>query len=349
MFKKTFAIFLILLASACSSKISNFGSYLPQEFPKTSFMPNPETVQGKAPKVVVFELDNGENEVAKQADLGESITVALENVLTQNRLAQLVDRKAAKKLEKEIVLIEMNKTGSYKGPEIAEYAISGSIGNAGFTSKYSSGMVLPTFTGGITRVPPSFKYISDVSGNIKIYELPSMKVIENIEFAGKKTKKEQVKTNNNISIGGIIEFGGQKSEGLKRDDGLVRNAGIEAIDNISFILKNFFAKKGFISEKRVLKNKVIFKISVGRSDGVKAGDRFEVIGKYETFNALTGEDEIESRIIASGKVADRIDLKSSWVLIDDEDSVNLVRLGDLVRFKYERSFLGKSGKFFSRF
>jgi hypothetical protein len=210
-------------------------------------------------------------------------------------------------------------------------------------------MVIPTSTGGFTRVPPSFEYTSDVSGNIKIYELPSMKVIENIEFFGKKTKKEQVKTNNNISIAGIIEFGGQKVGGLKRDDGLVRNAGIEAIDNISFILKNFFAKKGFILGKRSLKNKSIFKISVGRSDGVKVGDKFEVIGKYENFNALTGKIEIESRIVASGKVVDHINPKSSWILIDDEDSVNLVRLGDLVKFKYKRGFFSKAGKFMNGF
>jgi hypothetical protein len=349
MTRKITIIPILFLISACSPNISNFHSYLPQEFPRTNFMPSPDMVEGKSPKVVVFELDDGENETARQAELGKSMTVALENVLSEHRLAQIVDRKAAKKLEKEIALIEMNKTGTYKGPQIADYAISGAIGNAGFTSKYSSGMVLPSASGTLTRIPPSFTYISDVAGNVKIYELPSMTVIENIEFTGKKTKKEQVRTNNNISIGGIIEFGGQKAEGLSRDDGLVRNAGIEAVDNISFILKNFFAKKGFILEKRALKNKAIFKISVGSSDGVKSGDKFEIIGKYENFNALTGKTEIERRVIVSGKVSDRIDPKSSWVLIDDKDSVNLIRLGDLVKFKYKRSFFNKAEKFVSNF
>jgi hypothetical protein len=345
MLQKSIFIFLILVISSCSAKISNFNSYLPQTFPRTSFMPSPEEAQGRSPKVVVFELDNGKNEVAKQADLGNSITVAVENVLTQNRLAELIDRSAAKKLKKEIALAEMNKTGSYEGPEIANYAVSGAIGNAGFTKKYSSGMVLPNSTGGLTRIPPSFKYIADVSGNIKIYELPSMKVIENISFSGRKTKTEQVKTDNNISIGGIIEFGGQKAEGLNRDDGLVRNAGIDAIDNISFAIKNFFAKKGFVLAKRVLKDKAIFQISVGSSSGVKAGDKFEVIGKYENFNVLTGKTEIERRVIASGKVADHINPKSAWVLIDDEESVNAIRLGDVVHFRYSRSFFGKLDKF----
>ncbi len=342
--KKTIIILAALTASSCTPTISNFNAYLPQQFPKTNFMPSIDLVDGKPPKVVVFELDEGKNEIANQADLGKSITVSVENVLTENRLAELVDRKIATKLEQEIVLAEMNKTGSYKGPQVADYAISGTIGNAGFTKKYSGGFVIPNKDGTLTKTAPKFTYTSDVSGNIKIYELPSMQVVANLEFAGKKSKSEEVKTNNNISIGGLVEFGGQKAEGLNRDDGLVRNAGKEAIDNVSFDIKNFFAKKGFILEKRALKDKVIFKISVGSADGIKVGDKFEVIGKYETQNAITSKSEIERRIITSGVVSDKIDPKSSWVLIDDSDVVNSVRLGDMVQFKYKRGFWSKTAK-----
>ncbi|MES2677046.1 MAG: hypothetical protein V4612_01855 [Pseudomonadota bacterium] len=342
--KKTFTILLALSAGACSPTISNFNAYLPQQLPKTNFMPSKDVAEGRPPKVVVFELDEGKNDVANQADLGKSITVAVENVLTENRLAELVDRKIATKLEKEIALAEMNKTGSYKGPQVADYAISGAIGNAGFTKKYSGGFVIPNKDGTLTKTAPKFTYTSDVSGNIKVYELPSMQVVANLEFAGKKSKSEEVKTNNNVSIGGLIEFGGQKAEGLNRDDGLVRNAGREAIDNVSFDIKNFFAKKGFILEKRVLKNKAIFKVSVGSADGVKMGDKFEVIGKYEIENSLTGKTEVERRIIVSGEVSDKIDPKTAWVLIDDSDVVNSIRLGDMVQFKYKRGFWSKTTK-----
>lgn len=334
-------IILLLFFSSCSPTISNFNSYLPQVLPRTDFMPSPDLAEGKSPKIVVFELDDKSNETAKQAELGKSITVAVENVLTQNRLAELVDRSAAEKLEKEIALAEMNKTGSYKGPRIADYAISGAIGNAGFAKKYSSGFVLPNKDGSFTRIPPKFTYSTSVLGNLKVYELPSMQVVENFEFSGRKSRSEEVKTDNNLSVGGLIEFGGQKAEGLNRDDALVRSAGIEAIDDISFDIKNFFAKKAFIMEKRSLKDKSIFKISAGSLDGIKQGDKFEVIGKYEINNELTGKTEIERRIIASGVVADKIDPNSAWVLIDDEETENLIRLGDMVQFKYKRSFGSK--------
>jgi hypothetical protein len=347
MFKTPTIIFLVLIASSCSPKISNFNSYLPHPLPQTNFMPSVETVEGKPPKVVVFELDEGKNSDAKDADLGRSMVVNVENILTKNRLAELVDRKIAKKLEKEIALAEMHKTGSYKGPAVADYAVSGAISSAGFNKKYSAGYVIPNKNGGFTKTDPKFKYTGNVMGNLKIYELPSMQVVGNVEFSGKKSRSENVKMDNNLSIGGLIEFGGQKAEGLKKDNDLVRMAGKEAIENSAVEIKNFFAKKGFILEKRVLKNKVIFKISVGSADGIKIGDKFEVIGKYEIDNSLTKKSEIESRIIGSGKVADKIDPKSSWILMDDADVVNSIRLGDVVKFKYKRSFFDKAGRFVS--
>lgn len=349
MSKKTSAIFSLalvtLFASSCTPTISNFGSYQPQPFPRTSFMPTSDMVEGKPARVVVFELDQGQNQIAQQADLGKSITVNTENVLTKNHLAQLVDRNIAGKLQQEIALAEMNKTGVYKGPEVADYAVSGAIANAGFTKKYSNGMMIPT-RNGVTNIPPKFTYTADVSGNIKVYELPSMSVVANFEFSAKKSRSEDVKTDNNISVGGgLLQFGGQKAEGLNRDDGLVRKAGADAIDSIAVDIKNFFAKKGFILEKRVLKDKAIFKINVGSADGIEAGDKFEVIGKYQTKNALTDKAEIERRIIASGVVSDRIDPKTCWILIDDEKTINTIRLGDMVQFKYQRSFFDKASKF----
>ena len=344
MIKKTILIFTIFIISSCSSKIYNFESYLPQPFPKTNFMPDSDMVAGKPSKVVVFELDEGKNTIAKRAGLGEVLTINLENSLTKHRLAELVDRKIATKLKKEITLAEMNKTGSYKGPIIADYAISGAISEAGFNKKYSSGFIIPDGKGGITKTKPKFTYTGSVAGNIKIYELPSMQVIETFEFSGKESRSEDVKTDNNISIAGLIEFGGQKTQGLERDDNLVREAGKEAIESIEIAVKNFFAQRGFILEKRVFKNKTIFKISVGSSNGIKTGDKFIVIGKYEIQNAITNEIEIEDRIIAQGKVSNKINPKFSWVIIEDDNVINSIRLGDAVRFQYQKSWLNKIQK-----
>ena len=343
--KKIIITTSVLFFTACAPTISNFNSYQKQPISKTAFMPDPEVIEGIRPtKVVVFNLDENDIQIAKQASLGSAVTANIENALTKDRLAKLVDRKSASKLEKEIALAEMNKTGSYKGPEIADYAISGTISNASFTKKYSSGGIYPNKDGSMTRVPPKFTYIGDISGNIKIYELPSMSVVENFEFSGKKSRVENVQSDNNVSIGGLVEFGGQQAKGIDRDDNLVRKAGEEAISDLSVDIKNFFARRGFILERRSLKSKSIFKINLGSSDGIAQGDKFEITGQYETENALTGKNEVERRIIAEGAVSDKIDPQTSWVIIDDNQAIENIRIGDSVKFKYKKSFFNKIGK-----
>lgn len=328
---------LLLILSACSTTIKNFGEYQKQFLSKTNFMPTKENLDGKAPKIVVFALDQNSNEVATQTGLGDSLANNVENVLGKNRLGEIVDRKAAAKLQKEIQLSEMSKTGSYKGPIVADYAISGAISNAGFTSKYSSGS---TYYNPQSRqmvsIPPKYTYSADVAGNLKIYELPSLAVIESIEFSAKKSRSEAVQQDGGISLGGL-QIGGKKVEGTKRDDSLVRKAGEDAIIDAEVSIKNFFAKKGYILEKRTLDSKAIFKISLGSDDGIKQNDKFEVSGKYESQNPITNEIEVERKIIATGSVSDLIDPKSSWVVIDDAKKAEAIRLGDAVKMKYEKS------------
>jgi PBP1b-binding outer membrane lipoprotein LpoB len=335
---KIFFLFIALIISSCSAtKISDFTKYQKQFIGKTDFLPTQEAMEGKSPKIVVFALDENENQTAKQAQLGNAIANNIENVLSKNRLAELVDRKAAEKLQKEISLAEMNKTGSYKGPKVAEYAISGAISNADFINKYSSGSTyVDPKTLNVITIPPKFTYSSSVSGNLKIYELPSLTVVESIEFAGKKSRSENVQQKGGLSLGGL-QIGGEQTRGNDRDDGLVRKAGEDAIDEIKVAIKNALAKKGYILEKRSYENKSIFKITLGSLDGIHQGDKLEVIGQYETENAISGKSEIERRIITTGKISDQIDPKTSWIIIDDKEKINSIRLGDAIKMKYEKS------------
>jgi len=342
-------LFTLLLVSSCSTTIKNFDKYEKQFLSKSSFLPTPENLEGKSPKLVVFPFDEHDNEVAKQAGLGVSIANDVENVLTRDRLVEIVDRSAAAKLQKEISLAEMNKTGSYKGPKVADYAISGSISNADFNSKYSSGSTyVNPKNGQIISIPPRFTYTSHATGNIKVYELPSLTVIENIEFSGQKSRSENVQQNGGISLGGL-QIGGQQVSGTSRDDGLVRGAGDDGVDEAKVALKNAFAKKGYILEKRVFDKKTIFKISLGSQDGIKQDNEFEVIGQYEVENPITNQTEIERRIITTGKVSDKIDPKSSWVVIEDSEKENSIRLGDAVKIKYKKSQLEAFGKLAKNF
>lgn len=345
---KTINLAIILLLASCAPTIKNFDDYQKQFLAKTEFMPTKENLENAPPKIVVFALDENDNQVANQAQLGNSIANNIENILAKNRLAELVDRKAATKLQKEIALSEMKKTGSYKGPKVSDYAVSGTISNAGFTSKYSSGGIYYTKQTGLVTTPPNYKYSSDVAGNLKIYELPSLAVVDTIEFSGKKTRTENVQQAGGVSLG-ALQVGGEKVKGADRDDSLVRKAGEDAIDNIIIDIKNAFAKKGYILEKRSYGNKSVFKINLGSLDGLKHGDKFEIVGQYQSQNAITDEMEAERRIIAQGTVTDRIDPKTAWIVVDDNKKADVIRLGDMIKLKYNKSSFDGFGKFVKSF
>ena len=69
--------------------------------------------------------------------------------------------------------------------------------------------------------------------------------------------------------------------------------------------------------------------------GLEVSD--EVISQYETENPITGKTEIERRIIATGKVTNLIDPKSSWIIIDNKDQESKIRLGDIIKMKYSKN------------
>ncbi len=333
---KTYIVILLaLIFTSCAPKIKNFDSYNKQYLPQSSFLPTKKDLNSNLPKVVVFKFDSNNIETAKQAKLEESLAEYIENLISKNNLANILDRSSTKKLKDEIKLSELNQTGSYKGPQIADYAVSGSVSNASFSKKYkSSGVMYDSNTGALVSVPARYIYESDVEGSLKIYEIPSLKVLKNIKFSGYSTRQENVKSDG-LNIGSI-SFG-KKDPGLEKDNGLVRKAAGDAIKAVEPFLKQALIKKGYILEKRVHEDKVIFKVSLGSNNGIKHGDNLEIVGKYEIENPITKESEIEKRILAKGKVTNLINPKSCWIVLNKDKEISKIRLGDIVNMMYKQS------------
>lgn len=335
-------LLIIFLAQSCSPNIkNNFSKYQKQFLPKTNFMPSKKELKKKQAKVVIFALDDNDIKVAKDAKLGINIANNIENIIATNKLGEIIDRSANKKLEQEIALNELKNNKIYQGPKVADYAISGSISDASFSSKYRNGYTyINPRNYQLVTIPAQYQYFSKVSGNIKIYELPSLSAIAVINFNGLDSRNENAKRNGGVSLGGI-QIGGKTESGITRDDGLIRSAANKSINKLKIKLQNIFAKTGYILEKRQFKNKIIFKISIGESDGVKKGDKVAISSKVENQNPITEEIEIETQQIANGYVSNKIDQKTSWIIVKNKDNANKIRLGDKIKLKYKPSFFAK--------
>ncbi len=333
-FKLKIILFLSLFTS-CSPKI-NLNLYHHELAPKSSFMPSKHIINKSLPKVVIFDFNENDNKVAKDSGIGSTLAIEIQNAISKNGLAKIVDRKIGKKLQKEIALSQAKGSSfSYKGPIIANYAISGEISNADFIKKYSAGSVIYN-EGKLITIPASFKYSASVSGSARIYEIPSMNVVQSFEFSGSAYRAENAQKQ-----GGFLGIGSTVQNGENFDAGLVRKAAKNSISNLDLPLKNSLSQDGYIIEKRSYKDKVVFKINLGSNDKIKTGDKFEIIGKFEIINPVTEKSEIEERILATGEVSNIVNPEFSWIILDKKEFNNKIRIGDIVDFRYKASLFNK--------
>lgn len=338
--KLTILTVLAAILSSCTPSIKDLNLYKKQFLTKSQYMPSKEQIRGKAPKIVVFTLEQN-GEVAENAKLGSSIATNLENVISKNKLGKLVDRRSAKKLKNEIALSEMNKSGSYKGPQIADFAITGNISSAGFTKKYNSASnYYNPKTGAYVRNPANFKYSTQTNGNVKILELPSLDVIDSIEFDGYASRTENVQSQGGFALGSL-SIGGTQATGANRDDNLVRKAGGDAIKNIEPELRGALSARGYILEKRVGEDFTIFKVTLGEKHGVKHGDKLKIISKFDVTNEIIQDSDIETRVVGEGIISNIVENNYSWIIVKEDKGAGKVRLGDQVKMNFERGSFAK--------
>lgn len=340
------SVLILIFISSCAPKIKNFDKYQNSAINESQFLPSKEELKQPLPKVIVFDFDDKNILVAKNANLSNSLAKNVEAIITENKLAEIVDRDLGQKLKDEIALAQINGDLSYQGPAISDFAITGTIFNANFTSNYiDSKSSYNSKTKQYTYTPAKYEYTANVGAIVKIVELPSLNVVKTLEFNESESYSEDVQTNGGLKIAGI-EIGTSNSQAKTQDDGLVRNAAYAGIRFIEEDIKNTLAKKGYILEKRKYKKKTIFKINLGSNDGIKHGDKFHVIGRYLEQNPISKESEEESKIIAEGVISDKINENSAWVVIKGDDNIEKIRMGDKVQIFYKKSIYKKNQKTF---
>ncbi len=308
---------LLAILYGCASQISNIAEFRPVVLQKSPLMPTEAQLNGHRPKVVVFEIEDGGNVVASQAALGRSLTGDIENVLSSR--AELIDRKAASKLKDEITLVEANQIDSEEGseitgPEIADYGISGKITNAGFTHRFKEGSSWTDKKGINHYTAPTFRYTAKVSGVLKIFQIPSLKVVKTISFSDNKGRTEEARSSQQYA---------------ERDDAMVLGAGADAIQSSRIMLENFFGKRGYVVDARRKGERIIYKVTFGRNDGIQPGKECDIYSALESINQITGKKTYEQVKLCEGIVTNLVSPDTAWIEVDNGDS--LLKLGDEVR------------------
>ncbi len=320
------ALAALVSLSGCGAAIENLNAYKPYEIPRADIMPSKEAIKGGKIKVVIMSVDDSGFAAARSSNLGEGINRMIETKIAKDRAIEILDRSATQKFEDEIRLNEMNGAVSSDNAllDSANYAIAAELKNASFTSRFVQTQRWTDDKGKVHVIPAHYIYTAEVDGQIKIYELPSMRIDKIIPFSDNKRRSEDSK------------FLGKRAY---VDNGLMSNAAEDAIHAARIELKNFFAPKGYLIEARRDGSDTIIKISLGSQDGIKEGDELEVLTRKRTTNLLTEEESVELHRVAVAKVSNQIQAKSAWAAIESEIDGEQIRLGDEVKVLYSKGFM----------
>ncbi|WP_027367610.1 hypothetical protein [Desulfocurvibacter africanus] len=315
---------LCLSLAGCAPTISNLAEYRAIPLSQADYLPSVEQLKTQKIKIVVFPLSEGATHMAKRSNLGTVTAETIESKLSGGTV-EIVDRQSAKKLQQEVMLSEITNQGTYNGPEVADFAISGNIDKATFGYQYTAAYTYRDSQGKTYDYPAAYHFSAIVSGKIKIFQLPSLKVVKTITFTDSVGMSEDA--HDRVITG-------------RTGTALVIQAATDAIHSARFELKNFFAKKGYVLEKRAKKNdKAIYKVNLGTEDGLKTGDVCQIYTLSKSVNALTREESTEEFLLGEGKVSNQMGANYSWLVVRDSDLQSPIRLGDYVKAKYSKSLL----------
>jgi hypothetical protein len=329
----SFLVSFLFLGCGTSIKLSQ---YQPALLKKSKFIPSKNRLlSNELPKVIIIDIDNNNIKLAKKSNLGSSIATKINSLLSSIKSVNILKR--VKKLSNDKILLEEVKASQLSkqlGTNVgqADYIITGKLSNANYDYKFSEGYYTTYNTKNGPKqeyTPPSIKYSSCVTGNIKIFELPILKEIKSYEF------NDCIQSHTDVR---------SPRDARKKDYALVRQAGNLGADTISYELKNFFSKKGYIYEMRQKDDDIIIKTTLGLDDNIKENQEVEIYTIEEVENILTKTKSKDIIKIGKGKVSNQITQKNSWIIVDELYNNKDIKAGDFIKIEYKEGFFSKATK-----
>ncbi|VAW59119.1 hypothetical protein MNBD_GAMMA08-595 [hydrothermal vent metagenome] len=331
-----------ILLSGCigGTNIKSVSDFQREPLVKASVMPTKAQLSGAKIRVIVFDADDSNVGLAKSSKIGSAISNKVENLLSETGV-EIVDRKLAAKLQKEIQLAELKGRRDYKGPEVADFSITGKVVTANFTQTYSAASNWVDDKGKSHYTPPSCKYSVSVEATLKVHALPSLQPVDTITITDTESKSQDL---DGHSYRHYYKSHTCPKYNKVQLDSLVIAAGSDAVYESKVQLQNNFAARGYITEHRAKEGKHIFKITMGKQAGVKEGQEVDIIQVFINDNQLTGEASMEESKLMEGEVSNQIGNNYAWITISDEILAKRVRLGDVVKVRFTDSMLDQFKK-----
>jgi len=236
----------------------------------------------------------------------------------------VVDRELAKKLQDELLAAE--KSGKFRtsGPAIADVAIMPKIVGLTFGRSFTKAKYWTDKDGKSHRNDPYCSFSGNAKLHVRAYKVPSMELINTYEYEGSvRNRTETSNSNCPISEGGIL--------------GLYSGAVADAVKSGSFQTINDLAPESYVIERRddiEDPSQSLFRVTINKKHGAMEGATVKFFRKEERITPITNEKRIENVYLGEGEVINAIDKSGSYVLVDDEQLITNLRIGDVAKLDH---------------
>ena len=308
--KSGLTLISVLALSGCAgmggTPVSNIREI---NFEQAEVQPMKDWLDGSRVKVVISPTEGKEWPMAQQAMLVPLFTQAVERAVEESG-SEVVDRSLNSSLRDEMRLAESKGSGNFDGPAVAHFAIKPAFTKVTVNSPMEvPGMLSGLFT---KKGPPVYNHDLVVEGRIRLYEIPSMRLVETLQF-----NEEQKESNN--------------SSRLADADARLRDSFEKAFERVRNNLKNLIAPRGAIVKKGISDSGTVFQVMMGSDHKVSPH------AKVKVFSVVDG---VETQI-AEGTVTGDVAPRHCWISADDPKSATRIRQGDVARLVIDDSWLGK--------
>lgn len=289
------------------------------DLPKAAIQPTIAEMQGERAKVVVLPIIN-ESSQSFESGAARGLLAKMDSALNSVGVDTL-DRKLANRLGDEIVAYEQSGEFSGAGINLAGFAIQPKITNVQLGGKYSAPKYVEK-DGKSVYVAASCNYSGEVMGSVKVYKLPDLTIVDQINIDGNASQSTETK-GSNCPIG------------QSTATALVSSAAQDGIFPTLPDVQKHFVQNAYVIGYRKMDDQHIVQISMGSNQGLKEGQTIEFVRQQKDTNPITGQVTItQIPFEFEGTVTQINQGDMAWINVDDE-AEGLLQFGDIAHQKFE--------------
>lgn len=243
---------------------------------------------------------------------------------------QIVDRSLAKKLKNELVAAEKSGHFSNRGPAVASIAMMPTFSKLSISKKFQEARVFVNSSGQRIRISPKCRYYTKAEFFVRAYRIPTMELVNKYTYQGSAVQKTDARSSR-CPIGPYA-------------DALFSAAIDDAIKHgVPQTLNDITPPAYIIGRRDVIDDDsmALFRISMSRLQGAVSGLDVDIFRLEKRTNALTERTRFEKIKLGAGVVTPYIDRQGAYILVDDKELIDQIRLGDIVKVKHDKCIKGE--------